>query len=62
MDVQGCFPSLFFSIFIFFTGNSSARRMFKAGLHSDLQANVSRVEWLRVKEVFKHSLYYFLFL
>lgn len=53
------FP-LYFSMFIF-TGKSSAHCRFKAGLHSDLQANVSRVEWLRVKEVFKHSLYYFYF-
>lgn len=32
--------------------------MIRPGLHSDLQANVSRVEWLRVKEVFNNSLYY----
>lgn len=37
----------------------SASCMIRPGLHSDLQANVSRVEWLRVKEVFKNSLYYF---
>lgn len=42
------------------TGDSSAHCAFIPGLHSDLQANVSRVEWLRVKEVLKLSSFHFL--
>lgn len=37
------------------TGDSSALCLLIQGLLSDLQANVSRAEWLRVKEVFRHT-------
>lgn len=40
-------------------GDASARRLYIPGLLSDLQANVSRVEWLRVTEVFQAQVVFF---